>query len=227
MLVLLVEDEDRVARFIARGLAAEGMQCTVARDGAEGLEHCLHGDQDLIILDRMLPRLDGLKVCQRMRAAGVTTPVLMLTALDTVEERVEGLRAGADDYLVKPFDFEELLARIEALSRRGASPPLAEEVCCSGIQLNLSTRDVTVNGEAIVITAREFDLLRLLATTPGRYWSRERILNRVWGTTATPDTNVVDVYIGRLRRKLDIGETPPVIETLRGVGYRLAETHRA
>lgn len=223
MHILLVEDEARVAGFIARGLAAEGHRTTVVDNARDGLAHGRHGDQDLIVLDRMLPGRDGLELCRQLRAEGVQTPVLMLTALDAVEERVDGLRAGADDYLTKPFDFEELLARIEALTRRGALPQGDETLRCGLLQLDLPRRAVTVDGAAVRLTAREFDLLHLLASTPGRYWSRERILNRVWGTAEEPQANIVEVYISRLRRKLAPRGAPSPIETLRGVGYRLRD----
>lgn len=225
MHILLVEDDARVARFIANGLKAEGMQCTIAPDGPSGLEHAFMGDQDAIILDRMLPKLDGMTLCQRVRAKGLSTPILMLTAMDDVEDRIAGLRAGADDYLVKPFDFDELLARLESILRRGSAVPNSSEITVGKLSLDVDSRTLSVAGKVIPVTQREFDLLRLLASSAGKYWSRERILNRVWGTTSDPDTNVVDVYIGRLRRKLaDDSEADVEIETQRGVGYRLHST---
>ncbi len=220
MHILLIEDDARVARFIANGLKAEGLQCTIAADGAAGLDHALLGDQDAIILDRMLPKLDGLTVCQRIRAKGIPTPILMLTAMDEVEDRVAGLRAGADDYLVKPFDFDELLARLEAIMRRGEVSTVPRDLRVGNIRLEPESRTLAVGDQVLPVTQREFDLLRLLASTEGKYWSRERILARVWGTVSDPDTNVVDVYIGRLRRKLG-AESTAQIETQRGVGYRL------
>ena len=218
MQILIVEDEERVARFIARGLEAEGHRCQVAPDGAQGLREARHGDYDLIVLDRMLPAIDGVALCRQLRADGLRTPVLMLTALDAVEDRVSGLRAGADDYLAKPFDFDELLARIEALSRRGGLDS-SETLEVGPLCVDVPGRRVTLAGSEVELTALEFDLLRLLASSAGRYWSRERILNRVWGSAAAPETNVVDVYVSRLRRKL--GEGAGLIQTRRGVGYCL------
>lgn len=221
MQILLVEDEAPVARFIRRGLEAEGHRCTVIDDGKEALGFAEHGDHDLIILDRMLPRMDGLQVCRTLRARGVGTPVLMLTAMDSVEERVEGLRAGADDYLIKPFDFEELLARIEAIGRRSSLAEAESALVCGAISIDVPSRTVMHGKDVISLTAKEFDLLRLLASTPDRYWSRERILNRVWGSSSEAETNVIDVYISRLRRKLNGNTGGELIETQRGVGYRL------
>lgn len=221
MQILLVEDDPRVSGFIARGLKAEGHRCTVVANGEDGLAHGLHGDQDLIILDRMLPGRDGLAICQRLRAAHVTTPILMLTAMDAVEERVDGLRAGADDYLTKPFDFEELLARIEALTRRQRSAPEDDVLTVGSLRITPPSRGVQRDNEDITLTGLEFDLLLLLARHPERFWSRERILNRVWGAAEDPQTNIVDVYISRLRKKLDRPGEESLIENRRGVGYRL------
>lgn len=221
MLILLIEDDPRVSGFIARGLKAEGHRCTVVATGDEGWEHGLHGEQDLIILDRMLPGGDGLAICRRLRAAKVHTPILMLTAMDAVEERVDGLRAGADDYLTKPFDFEELLARIDALSRRQRTIPDDETLTVGPLRISPPARSVQYRGRDIVLTGLEFDLLLLLARHPERFWSRERILNRIWGTAEDPHTNIVDVYISRLRKKLDRPGDASLIENRRGVGYRL------
>jgi DNA-binding response OmpR family regulator len=221
MLILLIEDDPRVSGFIARGLKAEGHRCVVVANGEEGLAHGLHGDQDLIILDRMLPGRDGLAICQRLRAAQVQTPILMLTAMDAVEERVDGLRAGADDYLTKPFDFEELLARIDALSRRQRAAPDDDTLTLGPLRISPPARGVQRDGRDIVLTGLEFDLLLLLARHTERFWSRERILNRIWGTAEDPQTNIVDVYISRLRKKLDHPGEASLIENRRGVGYRL------
>ena len=221
MRILIIEDEVRVASFLQRGLEAEGHRCEVVHCAADGLTHARAGEQDLIILDRMLPDGDGLALCQALRRDKITTPVLMLTALAEVDERVDGLRAGADDYLPKPFDFEELLARVDALHRRGQ--PVSDDVVLRAGVLELDTAQCAVScrGESVVLTALEFDLLALLVRSPGRFWSRERILSRVWSATSDPETNIVDVYISRLRRKLDRGAATSLIETRRGVGYRL------
>lgn len=221
MHILLIEDDQRIASFIRRGLEAEGHRCVHVADGREGLDHALHADQDLIILDRMLPGQDGLAVCQRLRAKDVHTPILMLTAMDAVEERVEGLRSGADDYLTKPFDFDELLARIEALGRRRRSEPESTVIEAGPLTLDTAARSVRLGNEDIMLTGLEFDMLQLLAKEPERFWSRERILNKVWGSVSESQTNSVDVYVSRLRRKLDKPDTPSLIENRRGMGYRL------
>jgi DNA-binding response OmpR family regulator len=231
MNVLIIEDDARIADFLQRGLRAEGFRVQVARNGRDGLELAreawkTHGDQGtttVVILDLMLPDISGQDVCHTLRAAQVQLPVLMLTALSTVEDRVAGLRLGADDYLCKPFDFEELLARIEALGRRGrelrSAPPTVLKV--DDLELDRTTMKVSRSGRALALTARELALLELLMSAPGRLFSRERILANVWGVNEDPLTNVVDVYIGRLRSKIDDGQARPLIHTQRGLGYRL------
>lgn len=221
MRILIVEDEARLASFMQRGLSAEGHRCEVVGDAASGLRQGAGPDFDLILLDRMLPGGDGLQICRQLREQGVQTPILMLTALAEVDERVDGLRAGADDYLGKPFDFEELLARVEALGRRTRGAADGEVLVHGRLKMDLKRHAVFKDDQEIVLTAQEFELLQLLMREPERFWSRERILNRVWGALADPETNVVDVYISRLRRKLDDPEAPSTIETRRGVGYRL------
>lgn len=223
MRVLVIEDEKRVAEFICKGLRVEGFFCEQANDGQSGLGLAKSQDFDVIILDRMLPDIDGISVLKQIRQQGIATPILFLTALDDVEEKVHGLRSGGDDYLTKPFDFEELLARIEVLARRsGSAATEAEEVLrLRNISINLTHRSVHRNDELIKLTALEYDLLRYLAKSGGRVLSRERILNNVWQMNSDPLTNVVDVYINRLRKKLDNDSHDSLIETLRGVGYRL------
>lgn len=224
--LLIVEDDTRVARFLERGLNAEGYKCTVAHHGTEGLELTRHGAFDLILLDRMLPGHDGIAICRALRKADIDTPVLMLTALDEVDDRVEGLRVGADDYLGKPFDFEELLARLEALTRRAGGYRDDDDVLEYGpLRLDIPALALSCRGLPVPLTSTEMALIRLLMSQPKRVYSRERILNAVWGQTEDPMTNIVDVYIGRLRRKLDAKEGPSLIETVRGAGYRLAATH--
>lgn len=223
MKLLIVEDDARVAGMIERGLSAEGYACTIARDAQAGVDVASREDFDVVILDRMLPGGDGLDVCRRLRAMNKPVPILMLTALAEVDERVEGLRSGADDYLGKPFDFEELLARVEALVRR-ASPQAqsqGQQIEVGDLVLDLDAHTLTVEGKDVPLTALEFELLKLLAKHPDRYWSRERILSRVWPASADPETNVVDVYISRLRRKLAGTSCAAMIDTRRGVGYRL------
>lgn len=226
MNILVVEDEPLVADFLVRGLSAEGHVVQVARDGAEGQGYALAGGFDIILLDVMLPVRSGLDVCEALRGAGVATPILMLTALDAVADRVDGLRRGADDYVVKPYAFDELLARIDAVVRRSARPARSDETrhfTCGDLEFDRDTMDIRRGGVKLELTAKEIGILELLMMRPGSVISRERILNSVWGIHADPLTNVVDVYIGRLRRKLD-AHGPPMIETIRGFGYRLIES---
>jgi DNA-binding response OmpR family regulator len=231
MNVLIIEDDPRIAEFLQRGLRAEGLRVQLARNGQDGLalatelwkDHREERTAALVILDLMLPDMSGLEVCQTLRAQQVQLPILMLTALSTVEDRVAGLRLGADDYLCKPFDFEELLARVEALGRRGrdlreAAPAVLR---VGDLEMDRKTMKVTRAGRALALTARELALLELLMSAPGRLFSRERILANVWGVNEDPLTNVVDVYIGRLRNKIDDGHAEPLIHTQRGLGYRL------
>lgn len=222
MNLLVVEDDPRVADFLARGLRAEGYLITVARTGPEGLELGRSQPFDLILLDLMLPGLSGLEVCQELRARQVLTPILMLTALDTTEDKIKGLRLGADDYLIKPFDVDELLARIEALIRRNRGFTAdSKQLVVGDLVFDRETMTVRRGEHPIELTAKELALLELLMSAPGKVFSRERILNRVWGYAEDPLTNVVDVYIRRLRGKIDDGHTLPLIKTLRGIGYKL------
>jgi DNA-binding response OmpR family regulator len=220
--VLLVEDEPRVADFIDRGLRAENHGVTAAPTGAEGIELARSGDFDVIVLDLMLPDMHGYDVCQRLRAEGDHTPILMLTAMDTLEDKIKGLKIGADDYLPKPFDFDELLARMEALVRRTHNfAPSSHRLQVDDLVLDRDALEVTRGGEAIKLTAKELAILELLMSAPGRVFSRTRILNQIWGYSEDPLTNVVDVYIARLRRKIDTVGREPLLETVRGHGYRL------
>ncbi|WP_171173389.1 response regulator transcription factor [Ruegeria sp. HKCCD8929] len=222
MNILLVEDEARVADFIRRGLAAEGWSIDHAASGEDALEHATANTYDVILLDLMLPGIQGQDVCRKLRARKSKTPVLMLTALDSPEEKVEGLKIGADDYLPKPFDFDELIARVEALHRRanGYAADLGDTVItCGTLTFDRTSLQVSIAGEEIQLSKKERDLLLLFLTNTGRVLSRERILNAVWGLNADPLTNVVDVYVGRLRRK--IGAEGQRIVTLRNVGYRM------
>lgn len=231
MNILIVEDDRRIADFLQRGLRAEGMRVQTAALGQDGVslaqdawrEFKAGGPPTIIVLDLMLPDMTGLDVCQMLRAQGVQLPVLMLTALSTVEDRIAGLRLGADDYLCKPFDFDELLARLEALSRRGREfrAPAATLLRVGNLELDRSTMKVSRAGRTIALTAKELALLELLMSSPGKLFSRERILSNVWGLNEDPLTNVVDVYIGRLRSKIDDGHSMRLIQTQRGLGYRL------
>jgi len=232
MNVLIVEDDARISDFLERGLRAEGHRVQLARTGPEGLamaheaaQQVREGVTTVMLLDVMLPGMTGLEVCQTLRAAQIHLPILMLTALGTLEDRVTGLRLGADDYLIKPFEFEELLARIEALARRGREQLQASStrLVVADLVLDRETMRASRAGKQITLTARELALLELLMSAPGRLFSRERILANVWGTNEDPLTNVVDVYIRRLRSKIDEGFDRPLIHTLRGMGYRLED----
>ena len=219
--LLLIEDDKRVAAFLERGLAVEGYVVELASDGRSGLALARSEPFDLIILDGMLPGLSGRDVLAQMRSGGVRTPVLMLTAMDATLDKIEGLRAGADDYLTKPFDFDELLARLEALLRRtGAGAAPSGVVQAGSITLDRSAMSVTVNGAPVELTATEFQLLDLLMGAQGKVLSRARILNKIWGVGADPLTNIVDVYIRRLRAKLAMDAETGAIRTVRGFGYR-------
>ncbi|MCH9695539.1 MAG: response regulator transcription factor [Gammaproteobacteria bacterium] len=223
MRILIVEDDDRISDFLVRGLQAEGHACVRVSCGQEGLALGTDADVDLIILDLLLPDMHGRDVCQELRARGVLTPVLMLTALGGINDIVLGLRMGADDYMTKPFDVDELLARIEALHRRGKHPTLGKDVLTFGdITFDRETMRVSAASEPIDLTAKELAILELLMTKPGKVYSRERVLNNVWGLSMDPLTNVVDVHISKLRKKLTVCKSTSVIETVRGLGYRLA-----
>jgi two-component system copper resistance phosphate regulon response regulator CusR len=219
--ILLVEDEPSAARFIAKGLREASYAVDVAGDGATAAEHCHQNDYDAIVLDVMLPRRDGLSVCRELRAAGSDVPVLMLTARDAVEARVQGLDAGADDYLTKPFDFRELLARVRALTRRDRRPLTPETLQAAGLQIHLASRRVYRRGREITLTSREYALLEYLMRRAGEVVGRADIAEHVWDEHYDPFSNVVDVYVQRLRRKLDDPETPSIIRTRRGQGYQL------
>jgi DNA-binding response OmpR family regulator len=224
MNVLVIEDDPRVAGFLDRGLRAEGYSVTLSANGTKGLELARAGQYALIILDWMLPGLTGVEVAQALRAGRVMTPILMLTAMGALSDRVQGLRVGADDYLVKPFAFEELLARMEALQRRAtvdASSKPAEMLSLADLVLDRGRMQVHRAGRRIELTAKELAVLELLLSTPQRVFSRERILANVWGLSEDPLTNVVDVYIRRLRAKIDEGFDPPLIRTVRGFGYKI------
>ncbi len=220
--LLYVEDDDRVRRFVLRGLEAEGYAVTVATDGIEGMTRARDGEFDVMILDVMLPGLDGRSLCQALRTAKVATPILMLTALDHLDDKVGALRGGADDYLTKPFDFDELLARIEALARRhrgfDADPPSI--LVFGDVTLDREAMRVTRNGLPVDLTAKEYQLLELFANSPQRVLSRSRILNKVWGYDSDPLTNVVDVYVRKLRQKLGWDTEHGRIRTIRSYGYR-------
>ena len=224
MSLLLVEDDARVADFLTRGLEAEGYTVVHAADGPSGLAKAAGGESwDMMIVDVMLPGFSGRELTRRLREGGHTTPVLMLTAMDAVEDKIEGLRGGADDYLTKPFDFDELLARIEALIRRGRGFEAAPDrrLVVRDLVLDREAMEVRRGGRLIELTGKEFQLLELLMSAPGKVLSRTRILNKVWGYDSDPLTNVVDVYIRRIRAKLELDSETGLIRTVRGYGYKL------
>ena len=220
MRVLVVEDEPGVSSFIRQGLTEAGYAVDIAADGEEGVAYALAAEYDLMVVDIMLPKRDGLSLLREIRSEGVKTPVLLLTARDAIDDRVKGLDAGADDYLVKPFAFQELLARIRALLRR---PPLqtGSILRASDLEMDLTTRQVWRAGKAISLTPREFSLLEMLLRHPNQVLSRTQILEHVWSFNFYGSSKVVDVYIGYLRRKIDSGFASPLIHTVRGVGYVL------
>jgi two-component system, OmpR family, response regulator len=220
MKVLVVEDEPAIADFIERGLRAEGYVVVVATDGAEGERRALDDDFDLVMLDVMLPGRSGLDVLAAIRRERAALPVIMLTARGEIEEKVAGLDTGATDYVTKPFSFEELTARIRAHLR---APRTAEPttIGAGGIDVDLLARRVTRNGDTVPLSPTEFDLLAYFVRHPGEVLSRERILRSVWGYDFEPRTNIVQVYVGYLRRKLGRPGDPAPIETVRAVGYRL------
>lgn len=224
--ILIVEDDATTRDFVSKALREAGLAVEAAETGRKGLYLATSGDFDLIVLDRMLPELDGLSLLKSLRAAGIRTPVLMLTALDAVDERVRGLKAGADDYLVKPFSLDELLARAEALMRRPHSTVEAgsETVLrCGDLELDLISRTARRGRETIELLPREFQMLEYLMRRQGRIVTRTMLLEGLWGYHFDPQTNVIDVHISRLRRKIDDPFETPLIRTVRGSGYVLGE----
>jgi len=222
MRILIVEDEPRIADFLQRGLRAEGHFCVIANDGEAGLSLALEGDFDLLLLDMMLPGMHGRDVCQQLRMNKINTPLIILSAMDSLDDVIAGLRMGADDYMTKPFSFEELLARIETVMRRGSQVTSEEESLEVGpLAFDRQSLRFSVAGEEIKMTAKELAIIELLMSNPGTLFSRERILSNVWGLNMDPLTNVVDVYIGKLRKKIDADSDNSMIETVRGLGYRL------
>jgi DNA-binding response OmpR family regulator len=222
MKLLLIEDEDGIGRFVCQGLREANHTVDWCRDGREGLKFGLNGGYDVIILDIMLPNLDGLQIITEVRQRGVKTPILCLTARDTVEERVRGLNAGADDYLVKPFEFSELLARIHALMRR---PPLqaVNTLRVADLEMDTVRREVRRAGHLIELSQREFMLLEYLMRNAGLVLTRTQIGEQVWGFDFYSETNVIDVYIGYLRRKIDKNTSKSLIKTVRGVGFKISD----
>lgn len=220
--ILIIEDDEAILRVLRRALAYEGYRVDTAPDGESGLNQARDYHPDLVILDWMLPGMDGLEVCQRLRTGG-SVPVLMLTAKDTLQDRVQGLDAGADDYMVKPFELDELLARVRALLRR-TQPERIPMLSFADLTLDTSTRQASRRGRVISLTAKEYDLLELFMRHPRQVLTREMIFDRVWGYDFGGESNVLDVYIRYLRQKLEIEDEQRLIHTVRGVGYVLRET---
>jgi heavy metal response regulator len=221
MRVLVVEDEPSIAQFVRQGLSEAGYAVDVAGDGEEGLDYALAAEYDVLVLDILLPRMDGLQLVRELRERNLRTPVLLLTARDTVDDRVQGLDSGADDYLVKPFAFPELLARIRALLRR---PSLQADIVLrvGDLEMDASRHEVHRAGRLIEVSPREFALLEYLMRHPNQVLTRTQIGEHVWNFDFYNESNIVDVYIGYLRRKLNQDVDRPLIHTVRGVGYRLS-----
>lgn len=222
--ILIGEDDVRVGSFLQRGLAAEGYAVETLRDGHQVLEAALKGEFALVVLDRMLPGLEGLEVCRRMREAGCPARVLMLTARDQLQDKIDGLKGGADDYMTKPFAFDELLARVEALLRRPDSPARQAIIEIQDLRVDVAARAAWRGSRRLSLTAREFALLACLVENVDTVVSRERLLSNVWGRNFDTGTKVVDVYVRYLRRKLEDGGDPPLIRTVRGFGYMISRT---
>ena len=221
MHLLLIEDDTEAARFLVKGLRESGFSVDHAADGREGLFRATEGQFDLVVTDRMLPHLDGLAIIELMRRKGITTPVLVLSALGSVDDRVKGLKAGGDDYLTKPFAFAELLARIEALLRRRSSAPQATRLRVEDLEFDLLARRVTRGGREVELTARELKLLEFLMRRAGQVVTRTMLLEGVWDLHFDPQSNLIDVHISRLRQAIDRGSDHPLIHTVRGSGYVL------
>jgi two-component system OmpR family response regulator len=219
MNVLVVEDDRKIASFVKKGLKERGFTVSVCSNGDEGFARATQEPFDVVVLDIMLPGSDGLSVLRRLREERTAVPVILLTARSSLNERVEGLNLGADDYLTKPFYLEELVARIHAVTRRAPGEQL-NMMQAGDLVVNLITREVRVGKEKVRLTVREFALLEMLMRSAGRVLTRTQLLDRIWGYDFDPETNLVDVYVRRLRSKVDVRREAPLIETIRGVGYQ-------
>ena len=222
MRILIVEDENKIANLVKRGLKEEGYAADIARDGMEGEFLASTNDYDAIILDVMLPKIDGVTLCKSLRAKKITAPIIMVTAKDAVSDKVKGLDSGADDYLTKPFAFEELLARIRSLLRKRDNK-IATKLTVDGLELDLLTHKVTRDGNIIELTSKEYALLEYLMRNAGSVITRTMITEHVWDMNFDTDTNVIDVYINYLRKKIDEGFKNSLICTIRGRGYSIKE----
>jgi two-component system OmpR family response regulator len=227
MRILIIEDDRDAAQYLAKGLRESGHSAEVAEDGRDGLLRAAVEPFDVLIVDRMLPNLDGLSLVQHLRKTGHATPVLFLSALGEVDDRVRGLRAGGDDYLAKPYAFSELLARIENLGRRRDQRAAATRLKVADLELDLLSRKASRAGQAIDLQPREFQLLETLMRHAGQVMTRTMLLEQVWNYHFDPQTNVIDVHISRLRQKIDRGFEPPLIHTVRGAGYCVREPEAA
>lgn len=225
MKVLIVEDEEKLGSLMEKGLKAEGIDIERTTSGRTALERIEHGGLDAVLLDVMVHDLDGISVLRRVRRAGLRTPIILVTARDAREERIEGLDAGADDYIVKPFFLDELVARLNAVLRRTVGQGL-DVLSVGDLTVNLMTREVRRGGELVDLAAKEFNLLIFLLKAPGRVFNRMQVFENVWNYDFDPETNLVDVYIGRIRRKIDDGREVKLIETVRGVGYKVRDVAR-
>lgn len=223
--ILVIDDDERIISLLRRSLAFEGYSVDTASNGMEGLKKMMEADPQLIVLDVMMPQLDGWEVCRRVRSAGSNVPILMLTAKDEVSDRVKGLDLGADDYLVKPFALEELLARVRALLRRRAdrSEPDTNRLMFEDIVMDLDAREVHRLGHRIELTTKEFELLHLFLLNPKRVLSRDVIMEKIWGYDYSGESNVLEVYIAMLRQKTEEFGGKRIIQTVRGAGYVLRE----
>ena len=223
--ILVVEDDETTIDYIAKGLDENGYLVDRASNGRDGLFHATDGDYAAVVLDRMLPGMDGLSVLAAMRAAGVETPVIILSALGSTDDRVKGLKAGSDDYLIKPFAFSELLARLDALQRRGASArdPVVTDLTCADLTMDLLTHRAERGGRRIELQPREFRLLECLLRHRDNVVTRTMMLEEVWDYHFDPGTNVIDVHISRLRKKIDENSDVSLVHTVRGVGYMLSD----
>ena len=222
MKILLIEDDKESAKYLIKGLREQGNVVDHADNGKDGLFLAASEKYDAMIVDRMVPEVDGLTIIQTLRASGNETPIIVLTALDKVDERVRGLKSGADDYLAKPYSFTELMARLETITRRKPGEKSVTKLVCDDLEMDLLTRTVKRAGKVIDLQAREFALLEYLMRNSGTVVTRTMLLEHVWDYNFDPQTNVIDVHISRLRQKIDKGFDKSLIQTLRGAGYKLA-----